>query len=73
MNQKQNYIFIGVDVHKEQHTAVAIDWWAKVLGDFTFESKVSEYPKVMERISKIIPEGMIPVWGLEDVGGTVDH
>lgn len=69
MKERQNYIYIGADVHKEQHTAVLINCWTEVLGDFTFASKISEYPKIMEEIKKIIPEGLIPIWGLEDVGG----
>lgn len=69
MKERHNYIYIGADVHKEQHTAVLINCWTEVLGDFTFASKISEYPKIMEEIKKIIPEGLIPIWGLEDVGG----
>jgi transposase len=69
MNHRLNYAFIGVDVHKEQHTAVMIDCWTEVLGDFTFESKISKYPKVMEEIKKRIPKNLTPVFGLEDVGG----
>ena len=69
MEEMLNYVFIGADVHKEQHTAVVINYYLKVLGDFTFPSKISEYPKVIEEINNIIPEGLIPVWGLEDVSG----
>jgi len=69
MKNRLNYAFIGVDVHKEQHTAVVTDCWTEVLGDFTFSSKISEYPKVVKEIKKVIPEGLTPIFGLEDVGG----
>lgn len=69
MRDRQNYVFIGADVHKEQHTVVIINCWSEVLGDFTFESKISEYPKVIEKINEVIPGGLVPIWGLEDVCG----
>lgn len=69
MRDRQNYVFIGADVHKEQHTVVIINCWSEVLGDFTFESKISEYPKVIEKINEVIPYGLVPIWGLEDVCG----
>lgn len=69
MNHRLNYVFIGVDVHKEQHTAVVMNCWTEILGDFTFTSKISEYPKVIKEITKVIPEGLTPIFGLEDVGG----
>ncbi|MGG7179463.1 IS110 family transposase [Clostridium paraputrificum] len=69
MRDRQNYVFIGADVHKEQHTVVIINCWSEVLGDFAFQSKLSEYPKVIEKINEVIPKGLIPIWGLEDVCG----
>lgn len=69
MRDRLNYVFIGADVHKEQHTAVLTNFFGDVLGDFTFESKISEYPKVIEKINEVIPKDLIPIWGLEDVCG----
>ena len=69
MEEMLNYVFIGADVHKEQHTVVIINCWSEILGDFTFESKISEYPKVIEKINEVIPKGLIPIWRLEDVCG----
>ena len=69
MRERLNYVFIGADVHKEQHTAVVTNCFEDILGDFTFASKISEYPKIIEKINNIIPDGLIPIWGLEDVSG----
>ncbi|WP_143317704.1 IS110 family transposase [Clostridium sp. HBUAS56017] len=69
MDDGSNYAFIGVDVHKEQHTAVVIDWWTRVLGEFTFESKISVYPEFIKELKKKIPENLNLIFGLEDVGG----
>ena len=69
MNHRLNYVFIGVDVHKEQHTAAVMNCWTEILGDFTFSSKISEYPKVIEDIKEITPKGLKLIFGLEDVGG----
>ncbi|OOM72231.1 hypothetical protein [Clostridium sp. BL-8] len=68
MDDGANYAFIGVDVHKEQHTAVVIDWWTRVLGEFTFESKISVYPEFIKELKKKIPENLNLIFGLEDVG-----
>jgi transposase len=70
MDKKFSYAYIGVDVHKEQHTAVAMDFWTTWIGeDITFSSKISEYPKFIEQIKKMIPIELTPIFGLEDVGG----
>ena len=69
MRDRLNYVFIGADVHKERHTAVVTNCFEDILGDFTFASKISEYPKVIEEINKIILDGLTPIWGLEDVSG----
>lgn len=69
MNHRLNCAFIGVDVHKEQHTAVIINCWTEVLGEFTFESKISVYPEFIKELKKKVPENLNLIFGLEDVGG----
>ena len=33
---KENYIYVGIDLHKETHTAVMIDCYNQKLGEITF-------------------------------------
>jgi transposase len=68
MNKKQNYIYVGVDLHKETHTAVIINCWNEKLGEITFENK----PKAFKKLIKFIEEkgeGNTPVVGLENASG----
>jgi hypothetical protein len=64
MNHRLNCDFIGVDVHKEQHTAVIINCWTEVLGEFTFESKISVYPEFIKELKKKVPENLNLMFGL---------
>lgn len=68
MNKKQNYIYIGVDTHKETHTAVIMDCWNDILGKKTFENKVNDFAGLLNEVKKHC-EGLTPVFGLEDVNG----
>lgn len=69
MNKRLNYAYIGVDVHKEQHTAVIINCWTELFGKITFSSRISDYPEAVEKIKAMIPEDLTLLFGLEDVGG----
>lgn len=33
MIEQQNLVYVGVDLHKQHHTAVIIDCWSKKLGE----------------------------------------
>ena len=37
---KENYIYVGIDLHKETHTAVMIDCYNQKLGEITFPNSV---------------------------------
>jgi transposase len=69
MHKKQKYIYIGVDTHKFSHTAVIINCWDEVLGEITIENKPAAFNELVAFIDKV-NTGLIPVYGLEDVGGT---
>jgi len=69
LHYKQQHIYIGVDLHKEHHTAVIIDCWNEKLGDIQFDNKPSAFPKLLKEVEKYKEKGITPVFGLEDVGG----
>lgn len=68
MHYKTKYIYIGVDLHKETHTAVIIDCWNEILAQIQLENKPSAFQKLVDEVEKYT-NGLTPVFGLEDVGG----
>ncbi len=69
MHEKQKHLYVGVDLHKQQHVAVIINCWQEKKGEIKFENKPSAFSTFLLDIDKLIEEGMTPVFGLEDVGG----
>lgn len=68
MHKKQNHIYVGLDLHKDTHTAVIIDCWEEKLGSITIENKPSDFTRLMNKVNKIAGD-LTPVYGLEDVHG----
>ena len=68
MHKKQNHIYVGLDLHKDTHTAVIIDCWEEKLGSITIENKPSDFTQLMNKVNKIAGD-LVPVYGLEDVHG----
>ncbi|WP_334075555.1 MULTISPECIES: IS110 family transposase [Paenibacillus] len=69
MIQPDRLIYVGVDLHKQHHTAVMIDCWSKKLGEIRFDNKPSAFPLLVKEVKKHTKKGMSVVYGLEDVGG----
>ncbi|UYY91753.1 IS110 family transposase [Bacillus cereus] len=69
MHHRQNYLYVGVDLHKEQHTAVIINCWQEKLGEIQFENKPSAFSKFLLEVETYVSDGLSVVFGLEDVGG----
>jgi transposase len=69
MLEPDKLVYVGVDLHKEHHTAVIIDCWGKVLGEIKFDNKPTAFPQLEKEVRKHAKKGMSVVYGLEDVGG----
>ncbi|MEK7015869.1 IS110 family transposase [Bacillus sp. FSL R9-9410] len=69
MHNRQNYLYVGVDLHKEHHTAVIINCWQEKLGEIQFENKPSAFSKFLLEVETYVCDGITVVFGLEDVGG----
>lgn len=69
MIEQQNLIYVGVDLHKQHHTAVIIDCWSKKLGEIKFDNKPSAFPLLLKELKKYTKKSLSVVYGLEDVGG----
>ncbi|EEM37665.1 Transposase [Bacillus thuringiensis serovar sotto str. T04001] len=62
-------MYVGVDLHKEHHTAVIINCWQEKLGEIQFENKPSAFSKFLLEVETYVSDGLSVVFGLEDVGG----
>ena len=69
MQNRQNYLYVGVDLHKEHHTAVIINCWQEKLGEIQFENKPSTFSEFLLEVETYVSNGLSVVFGLEDVGG----
>jgi hypothetical protein len=67
--RKENTIFVGVDLHKETHTAVMLNCWNQKLGEITFANKPSEFHKLIRKVSRFVTEKKTVVYGLENAYG----
>ena len=66
--EKQHTLFVGIDVHKDTHTAVGISPY----GEKLFEITVGNYKKDFESLTKKVQEirgALSPYFGLEDCHG----
>ncbi len=69
MHEKEQYLYVGIDIHKEIHVAVILNCWNDKLGEITFDNKPTAFPKFVQKIKEYCKEGITRVFGLEDVGG----
>jgi transposase len=66
--QKRRIVYVGIDMHKDTHTAVAIDCWMKKLGEVTFGNRPGRFDKFVKDIKTIAGEREV-AFGLEDTRG----
>ena len=76
MRRKEEYVYVGVDLHKVTHTAVLLDCWNEKLDEITFNNIPSEFIKLEKMVNKYCKKlnkekGIViePVYGLEDAYG----
>ncbi len=66
MQERQNYIFVGLDIHKETHTAVILNCWEEKLGSLTISNRPNGFLKLRNLVNKL-KGNLGVVYGLEDV------
>ena len=49
---KEDFIYVGIDLHKETHTAVIIDCYNNKLGEITFANRPADFPKLVTKVKK---------------------
>lgn len=70
MNRRDKHIYIGVDVHKQQHTAVIVNCWGEKLGDITFKNKPAAFPEFIKEIERHSKKDMTPCFWIGRCRGT---
>ena len=67
MNQRENHLYIGMDLHKKTHTAVLVNCWNEKLETIVIENKPSEFKKLTDKVNKTARKlGLQPIYGLEN-------
>lgn len=66
MIKKQDYIYVGLYIHKETHTAVILNCFNEIQGSITFDNKEPSFIKLLNKVKKVQGD-LTPIFGLEDV------
>ena len=66
---KEDFFFVGIDLHKETHTAVIIDCYNNTLGEITFANRPADFPRLVAKVKKCNADGKTIVYGLENAYG----
>ena len=64
---KEDFIYVGIDLHKETHTAVMIDCYNHKLGEITFANRPADFPKLAMKVKKCNTDSKTRVYGLDSV------
>lgn len=62
------YLFVGVDTHKNSHSAAVLDSYFSILATLTFANSYQGFSEFIEKLKKIA-EGKACLFGLEDSHG----
>ena len=55
-------VYVGVDLHKQHHTAVMISCWNEKLGEIKFDNKPTSFPQLEKEVKKYIKKCMSVVY-----------
>lgn len=67
--KREDFIYVGIDLHKETHFAVILDCWNNKLGEIEFANKPADFPKLLRKVKKHCVDGKQVVFGLENAYG----
>ena len=68
-----NQLFVGVDVHKDNHAAVALNCFGEVEDQIEIDNGFANFELLAQKIKEIASKkGLTPVFGLEDTYGSGD-
>ncbi len=67
--RKEELIYVGIDLHKDSHTAVILDCCNIKFGKITYVNTLAEFPKLIRKANKYFTEKKQSVYGLENAYG----
>ena len=67
MHPKMQYTYVGIDSHRDTHTAVFMDCFFEKLGEVTFENLPSKFGVFLAKAEKLKLDGTTLLFGLEDI------
>ena len=69
--KKTDYLYIGMDVHKETHTAVLMTYMEERIGEIEIQNNLKGFQRLTAYVEKCQKkeqhEKLTPLYGLEDV------
>lgn len=68
MSHRRQHVFIGIDTHKDQHTAAICDCWHEALATTQLASHPGAFPGFLDWVKQHCPDGLQPVFGIEGSG-----
>ena len=67
MHPKMQYTYVGIDSHRETHTAVLLDCFFEKLGEITFGNLPTDFAAFLSQAQEYRLDGTSFMFGLEDV------
>ena len=64
---KMRYTYVGIDSHKDTHTAVFLDCFFEKLGQLTFDNLPSQFDAFLADAQRFQMDGTVFLFGLEDI------
>lgn len=64
---KMKHIYVGIDCHKQTHTAAVINPFNEKLDVITFNNTPQDFEKLLDTVNKYVEGDITPVYGLEDI------
>jgi len=70
LQKRENLLYVGLDLHKQTHTAVLVNCWNEKLAVIVIENKPSAFKKLTDKVNKKANQsGLHPIYGLENACG----
>jgi transposase len=67
IHPKMRYTYVGIDSHKDSHTAVFMDCFFEKIGEITFENMPSKFDDFLRDAQKFQMENTVFMFGMEDI------
>lgn len=64
--QKTDYLYVGMDIHKETHTAVLMNYMEEPIGEIQIENNLKGFERLYAYVEKF-KQQYTPMYGLEDM------